>query len=371
MSTNNPFGPGSPLHDLFKRQRELQRMLGPTHELQERIKSLQGPLATIAELQRAGTLAGLTPSSFHADSIKALQAIATPTWMLALQKTAADISRDDLGILKTQRLLASAVDSDALKLARTFDTHRPIVEAMMTASKWTEQFRTLSQQFAPDLAGIKAAAESARMLDMMTLRATAGAVAKSAVVVAAEQVLEAHRLIEAISQSDSPAQSASLLTALLSLMAAIFSGFGENTLKELRGIGAVKLIELFMLAIAFHQWVAPPDMSAAEKKVVAEMRVEVETLQDKLDRILKANEQANEAHVANLPRGELKREVAIRRAGEAKAPVLMKGAKGQLIAVKETRGRWCLVVYRDPLTDQLSEGWVYAPAVQLLDPPAR
>lgn len=372
MTTNNPFGPGSPLNDLLKRQREqselIKRALGPGYELQQRMKAHQGPFTAFKDLQRSGILSSaFAEANIHAESIKAMQGIATPAWMLALQKTAIGISRDDVGILKMQRLLAGSLDSDVLKLAGTFDANRSTVAALMRTSTWTEQFQSLSERFAPGLAAIKVAAERARMLDMTILRASAQVVAKSAVVMAAEQVLEAHRLIEAIGQAESPEQTAGLLTALVSLVAAIFSGFGENTLKELRGIGAFRLIELLLMAFAILHMVVPAELSPAEQKVVTEMKVEIATLEDKLGQIVAANEAANEAYVADLPRAELKRDAAIRRDAQGKAPMLMRGTKGTPLAVKDSRGKWRLVVYRDALTDQLSEGWVYAPAVQLLD----
>ena len=45
----------------------------------------------------------------------------------------------------------------------------------------------------------------------------------------------------------------------------------------------------------------------------------------------------------------------------------MRGEKGMLFAIKESRGKWRLAVYRDPLTDQLSEGWIYNSAIEALD----
>jgi hypothetical protein len=146
---------------------------------------------------------------------------------------------------------------------------------------------------------------------------------------------------------------------------ALFSGFGENTLKELRGVGAFRLIELILIAIAMFHMVVPAEMSSAEHKAFAEMKVEVESLQDRLDKILAASEAANEAYVSGLPRAELKRDAAIRREPRGKAPVLMHGLKGMALAVKQSQGQWRLVIYRDALTDQLSEGWVFGPAVQL------
>ena len=326
-------------------------------------------MASLRDLERSGTLASVyAAAKVDAGRAAALEAMATPAWLLAVQQTAASVARQDSGILRTQELLAQSAVSEVVKLAQTFESNRSTMATVMAASQWSEQFRSLSERFAPTIAGIKLAADRARALDMLTLRATVDAVAKSATMVAAEQVLEAHRLIEAIGQSESSEQSASLFAALISVMAALFSGFHENTVRELRGIGAVKLLEIFMLAVAIWQFAVPDDMSPAQKKVVVEMQADFESLQDKLDKILATTEAANEAYVSELPRAELKRGAAIRREGQARATVLMRGEAGMLLAVKESRGKWRLVVYRDPLTDQLSEGWVYAPAVRMLDP---
>lgn len=373
MTTDNPFGPGGPLYEAFRRQREWAEMvkhaLGPAHELHERIKALEAPFAAVRDLERSGALGAVySAAKLSAETRAALETMATPAWLLAVQQTAASVARQDPGILRTQELLSESVVSGVVKLAEAFEANRSTMETVMAASRWTEQFRTLSERFAPTLIGIKLAAERAWALDMLTLRATADAVAKSATMAAAEQVLEAHRLIEAIGQSESSEQSVSLFAALISVMAALFSGFHENTVKELRGIGAVKLLEIFMLAVAIWQFAVPDDMSPAQKKVVAEMQADFEGLQEKLDKILAATEAANEAYVSKLPRAQLKRSVAIRREGRAQATVLIRGDAGMLLAGKESRGRWRLVVYRDPLTDQLAEGWVYAPAVRMLDP---
>lgn len=371
MTIDNPFGPGGPFYEALRRQREWAEMvkqtLGPAHELRERIMALEAPLASFRELERSGALGTVYAAAKpNAERIAALEALATPAWMLAVQQTAASVARQDPSILKTQELLAASAVSEVVKLAQTFESNRSMMASVMASSQWNEQFRSLSERFAPTIAGIKLAAERARAIDMLTLHATADAVARRSTLAAAEQVLEAHRLIEAMGQSDSAEQTASLFGALISVMATLFSGFHENTVKELRGVGAVKLLEIFMLAVAIWQFATPPDMSPAQKKVVEDMQAEFESLQDKLDEILAATEVVNEAYVAELPRAELKRTAAIRREDRAGATVLMRGEAGMLLAVKESRDRWRLVVYRDPLTDQLSEGWVYAPAVRML-----
>jgi hypothetical protein len=384
MTTDDPFGPDGPLHEFFKRQREQQelirRALGPSYELQQKMKAMQdvipaftklqqsGVLANIAALENSGTLSSLQAvTKLHSDRFKALAALATPAWMIALQKTAIGIDRDRVGILGTQKLLAASTVPDVLKFARTLSINEASIPALMAASRWTDRFRTLGQSFAGNLDGIRLAAKRAQFIDMATLRASADRVAMSSTMIAAEQVLEAHRLIEAIGQADTPEQSATLFAAFVSIMGALFQTFGENTVKELRGIGAIKLIELFMVAVAIFQFAVPGDLSPAEKKVHAEMQAEIETLQEKIDQILAANAAAEDAYVDGLPRGELKREAALRRDPQGRAAVLMRGDKGLELAIKENRGKWRLVVYRDTLTDQLSEGWVYAAAILVHD----
>ncbi|HEX7930107.1 MAG TPA: hypothetical protein VF470_04280 [Sphingomicrobium sp.] len=387
MTTNNPFGPGSSLNDLFKRQREMAELLklarGPGFELQQRMKALEGPLAAYRDLEKTGALTEIARlqnsgvlsnefanSTLHSASIAALQARSSSTWMLALQSTARGIAQKDLGLLKTQQLLAASAGADVLKLVKTFDANRSIIEKATAASKWSEQFRLLSDQFAPRLAGLKLAAERARLLDLQILRASAEVAAKSSVAIVAEQVLQAHGLIEAMGQADTHTQSLTLFTQLLALVESIFTGFQGNTVKELKGVGAFRLIELLLMAFAIWHMVVPAEMSPAEKAAFAQVTAKFDAVEEKLDKIVATNEAADVAYIDGLPRAELKRDAAIRREPQGKAAVLMHAVKGTQLAVKETRGKWRLVVYRDLLTDQLSEGWAYAPAVQMLDEPA-
>ncbi|MEN3749453.1 SH3 domain-containing protein [Sphingomonas sp. HF-S3] len=386
MTSKFPFRPDSPYSDFLKLQREqadmVKNILGPTTEFQRRLAAVQRPLAHLRELEKTGILGTAARMSgtrigevmaaseaLRLSKISALKDFASPNWMVALQGTARWIDRDPGGILKTQKAILVASVPEWTKLGSVFAANQSTISKLLGASRWAEQARTLSEQLSPSLEIIKIAADRARMIDGLTLRAAADTVATSSAAIAAEQVLEAHRLIEAIGQSESPEQGAGLLIALVTLMAAIVQRFGENTMKEIGGIGALKLFEIFMVVLAFVQWMTPPDMSPAEMQAIVEIKAELQTIEDRIEELLQAQEAAHEASVADMPRAELKRMAPIRREPQGKAQVLMRGDEGMLLAVKENRGTWRLVVYRDPLTDQLSEGWVYAPAVRLLDAP--
>ena len=110
---------------------------------------------------------------------------------------------------------------------------------------------------------------------------------------------------------------------------------------------------------------------STERKVIDETNAEVENLKQQIETILQVSEIASEAHIANLPRAELRRDAAIRREPHGKAQMQIRLDAGAEVAVEERYGNWQSVIYRDPLTQQLSGGWVFAPAVQLHSEPER
>lgn len=302
-----------------------------------------------------------------ASKMALLKTYASPDWMSAIQATARRINLNPPIFLQTQKAFLAATAPEWTRLSNSFAAYQPIISNLLAASDWGERARVLSEQLAPGLENMKIATESAIMIDTLTLRAKPDSAGASSTAIVTQQVLEAHRLIQAIGQSQDADQGADLITALVMQIAAIILRFRENTIKEISGIGAIKVFELFMVVVAFLQLVIPPEMPAAEKKAIAEVKAELRKIEDYIQTLLTAQELAHEAIIADLPRAELIRTVPIRRYPQGKAQILMRGDKGMQLAIKEKLGKWRLIIYRDPLTDQLSEGWVYGPAIQPFD----
>ena len=365
---------------MFKSERDrqdmLRRALGSEYELQRKVKAAQGILPTVAGLKGAGVLAGIAKlqksgmlGSIHdamkAQSIRAttLMALPSPAWMAAVQKTARGLAINEPGANQAHKVLIASSIPDIVKFARTLSSDNASAASLMLTSGWADRFQSLSQSFAGNLIGLQLAAERARLTELAMPGENVGLNAKSSAMIAAEQVLEANRLFHAIGNADTPEQSATLFAAFVSLVAALFQRFGENTVRELREIGAVSLIGLIAGVLTLIELVQPTELSPAETKLHAEIKAEVQTLRATLDKILASNVEAENAYLEGLPRGELKRNATIRQDPHGKAPALMRGGEGMDLAIRERRGQWLLIVYRDSLTDQLSEGWVYAPAV--------
>ena len=382
MTNKFPFGATGPLDDMMKRQREqsdlIKRALGPSFAIQELTSKLPTGLAAIDAAERSGILktAALmrgtrigevmaASEALRLSRILVLKPYATPNWMKALQKTGFAINRDPTGILAKQHALVGSTVADLVKLGDLVGTNRSLIGKLMAAPSIGAQFRAMSEALSPQLGVLKLAADRARMIDMMTLRATGRAVATSSAVAMAEQVIEAQRIVEAIAHTDDPTQATDLIVAFITLMSAMFSMFGENTVKELRNLGALALLGLLLNFQTIYKEVTPQDLTPAEQHAHGEVVGRMNTIEEKLDAILAADHAADQAYVETHPRGELKRIAPIRRDPQGKAPILMRGDAGMEIAVKESRGKWRLVIYRDPLTEQLSEGWIFAPAIDM------
>jgi hypothetical protein len=112
-----------------------------------------------------------------------------------------------------------------------------------------------------------------------------------------------------------------------------------------------------------------PNQSAQQHATFAELNHKYEDLKEQTQRLREAEARAEEAYVANLPRAELARDATLRRKPERAGEIVLKAPKGMVLAIEKSEGRWRRVVFRDPLSDQLSRAWVYATAVTLLADP--
>ncbi len=72
-----------------------------------------------------------------------------------------------------------------------------------------------------------------------------------------------------------------------------------------------------------------------------------------------------------MPRAQIVRDATLRRKPERAGEVVLHMQAGDAVVIEKAQGRWRLVVFRDPLSNQLSRAWVYhtalAPLADALD----
>ena len=119
-----------------------------------------------------------------------------------------------------------------------------------------------------------------------------------------------------------------------------------------------------MLAIVALQ----PNQSPEQQKAINELNQKYEALHQETDRLSTADARASEAYLEKLPRAELTRDATLRHKPERAGEVVLKAKAGEVVAIEKRQGRWRLVVFRDPLSNQLARAWIYETALTPMVP---
>jgi hypothetical protein len=293
------------------------------------------------------------------------KALTSTAWALSVTETARNIAERNAGLFEDQRRLSGSV----LDTVKAFDLNRSTVATAIAAASSGDSVRRMIAEALPRFSGFSAIAEQMRLVDAMTLRASEGIV-QSATALAAEMVLETQRIAEAIVAAPTDEESIELQGKLLELIIGFVARLGPNTITELQNMGLFQWSAWFgtMLGLLLAIAAMNSDMSQQEKAAFGELNQKVEQLQQETHRYYEAEGRAEEAYVADLPRAELARDATLRRTPERAGAVVMKAPRGMLLAVEKSERRWRLVVFRDPLSNQLARAWVYETAVTLLAP---
>ena len=363
MATSK-FGAGGAIEQFLRQQREredmINRIVGPSLAVSRAMKALESPIAKYALARETDTFTKLLRATdFHTKLFQELRLAAKPSWMRALQSTAIGIDRDRPGLMQIERLAASNLNQGIFKTAKLLEANQSALSGIMAATRWQTRFQDLLKQTQPSLGIMRTAIEQARMLDAVTLRASQDVV-RSASAVATEQMLEVNHLVDALADAGSPDETATLFVALLTVLGRFFDTFGENTLDELRKMGAIGFLSFVVVLLTLMQMEFPKPVQTQPPPA---WQQQLSTLRDQFDAAHHAAAKTDADYLSSLPRAALHRAAQIRREPNGKSTIIMRAPPETELAIKRIEGRWLLVVYRDPLSDQLAEGWVFRPAV--------
>ena len=289
-----------------------------------------------------------------------LKSLTSTPWALSVTETARSIMQRDADLIEQQRRMSSSV----LDTMRAFGAARSTVSDLIAAASTGDSYRKMMADMLPQVSAFGAIAERMRMIDVMTLRASDGVV-ESATVIAAEMVIETQRIAEAIAAARTEEDGAALFGEMLDTIVAGLAKLGPKTVAELNAMGLMQwsawlfgLLGLVLALVAMQ-----PNPSPEQQKAITELNQKYEALHQETDRLSAADAQASEAYLAKLPRAELVRDATLRRKPERAGEVVLKIESGAVVAIEKMQGRWRLVVFRDPLSNQLARAWVYQTAL--------
>jgi len=371
----DPFGE-TPFDRMMRLERERSRML----------KQASVPMRSLGEASGLETLAALSKyESSIANSFKHLTD--SPTMKLArdmqaqwkdigsvfdgvLRETAASAS-----IWKGMRLAtASAVASrpivDTSVAAKVLsDLHKQITEATRPLSALFDDMRRQQAEFGSLFSQIDkthwrefaSVTEAFRQSFLMHAENVAAWQAGSDGTIG---------LANALAEIEIPQQLPEA-SALLALFAAIFAAVQkliDNTPGELRSMGLLTasgwLAGIVGLLIALQD---APGLTPQQERELTEAHEAIVKVDERLAEMLAAEAREHE-YIAALPKAAVVRPARVREAPNRKARLITRLPNQTVVGIADRHERWVKAVFRDEMTGELQEGWIYGPSVQQLGP---
>lgn len=346
----------------------MKRALGPALSIRQIMGSLSPQLNAFAELQNSGAF-GLAEQArrLGLEHFMTTNILMSSQRLSAVAQSAAAMSLYNTEKFGRIRNLSHSFEGGIFGTAKALQGNTAILAAAMGASKLQDQWKAMMGPLSPNLFALRNTAASAILLDNDMLRSAGARIPASIARIVAEQAAEAQRIAEALTLADSPEESAELFVAFVTVIANIFGQLKENTVDELRRLGLVSLLLIALSIMELPQLLTNPKMSQDEQQAYSELQEKVDKLQVGLREIVEAEGALTEEYVSSLSRAELIRNANIRSAPSRSSPLILRAVAGTPIAISLRKGRWNLVVFRDPLTDQLSQGWVYESQIDRVD----
>lgn len=150
-------------------------------------------------------------------------------------------------------------------------------------------------------------------------------------------------------QAPDPAAVSALIDALITLLAAL----ARNTKKQIKELDIIQILIIVATIESLSPDYTAEDRQRDNQTFEIVHRIEANAKQ------VAAAQAAEHAWVNALPRAVVVGAGRVREAPAEAANIRAKLAKDEIVAVVEKRGRWCHVIYRDELTQDLSQGWIW------------
>lgn len=358
--TNDPFGPkGFDTIREFMRQRNLVEQaafgtFGQAATIKHMIEQIDGSAGILSQLKRDPIQESLSELRKRLRDEDGIRSTARAIHEAQCNRELALKSLGSADLLRQRDLALTAYASGIKRTAEAFARNRDMFASTLSASRSLEDITGLASSVVRRMESLRLSAQLAPNWS------------KSLADQYIEQLGIARRVAEDLEAAETEEQRTALLTTLLMTLITIMRGFAGNTKNQLIGIGAFALLG-FVADVVSLLPEDPIGLPPAQVQMIEDTREEVRALREEHKAYRQSEDKLDEQWVADLPRAELMRNAMVREGVGKHERVLAKLKAEAPLAIAGSEGAWKHVVYRDPLTDELAQGWVYGPLVRLLD----
>jgi hypothetical protein len=360
MNSNNPFGLPPSIIDLHRQTRPAleaaRSAFSHADNLKQLMDQMDGPLTAIRDLQTdpyRDTMSMMVMRMRDEDGWRSTaRAIedASKQRELTLQAVAGISAMQD-----RQRLALTAFDSGILRTAELLGRNGDTIASAIAAVRAQDEIAMLASSIVKRM-------EALRFTDL-----TRDTFPRTAVDEFLEQYARAQRAAAEFTEAETEEERTVLLATLLMALVNALRGLLQNTRKDVLGLSALALLGVIADVKTLLPSHPPTGMTVEQVAKLDETHRGVEQIEREFKELRESDRGLDDAYVATLPRAELKGSAIIRDAPRREGKALGRAAGGTPLAVSGAQGRWKMVVFRDPLTGQLAQGWVYNSNVTMLD----
>ncbi|THD34460.1 MAG: hypothetical protein E7773_14825 [Sphingomonas sp.] len=361
MSLNDPFGGGHAkmLRDLQRRTRPqldlASNALDHAASIKQMFDRIDGPARILKDLQRdpiRDTAVQLSQRFRDEDSLRATARA------IAEAQRGRDLALRSIAggeLLRQHQLAMTAFDSGILRTAEIMARNSGTIASAIAATRRHDELAGLASSIVRQF-------DALRLVEMGR-----NAFPKYLAQQFAEQFSTMRDAAERIEAAETDEERVAILATLLTAMLAMLRAVARNTKRELLGAGLIMLFGLSADVNSFIPREPPPGMTPAQVQMLQETHRAADELRAEFRKFADSEHRLNEAYVSNMPRAELSRPAVIRAEPRKQGKTLWRAPADTLLAIAGKQGRWHLAIYRDPLTDELAQGWIYGNAVRMLD----
>lgn len=306
-----------------------------------------------------------------ADRMRQMLDLTTSAWAASVRGTAIDMALREARIFDEQRKLGAL-------MAETFQAlgaSRPILSAAMKTAASFDSLKKMLTGIAPQMMTASAIAERMRQDELLTVRLSAGPDDASTMTRMAERVVEMQRIAEAISETTDAEEGSQLFGHLLDTVAEVEPALWPRLVAEWKELGLIGQVNTVLAILGFvmgviglYMALEPPALDTAERAGLDALGRHIEALEKGAHHYREREAEAEIAYLAALDRAEIVRPAAIRLEPKRGGALVWRAPPGSMVVIAQRQGRWRKIVFRDPLSGQLSRGWVYGTALGLRAP---
>lgn len=352
MPSNNPFGQPLSIVDLYRQTRpalELAReSIGHADNLKRLMGELDGPLKAFWAL----------PAGPYSNTVDLMlkRVRDEEGWRSTLRAVEESRLQRELALqtvtgfgplLEQQRLAATALDTGIVRTAELLGRNSNTIASAIAAVRAQDEIALLASSIVD------------RMETLRFTALTRDAFPRSAVDIFLEEFAKAQRAASEFAEVETEEERTVLLAALLMSLVNALRGLLQNTRKDVLGLSALALLSVVANVKSLLPSSPPPGMTVEQVQTLEETHRDVERIEREFKELHESNRGLDEAYISTLSRAELKRSAIIRAEPRRDGRALVRADEGEALALVEKQGKWRLVAFRDPLTGQLAQGWVY------------